>query len=111
MNNEDEKKDLIKILSGEKRQWLVQVDYFAHNVDTYIISGNLKHRIFKVIFSVKANSEQEAKEKAFEIYESEFTEKNLKNIPQPELLSPDALDIFKFKNGVVEIKFDENFPI
>ena len=79
------------------------------NVETHIISGNLKHKILKVIFSVKANSEQEAKQKALEINESEFIEKNLKNSPLPELLSPDASDIVKFKNGVVKIKFDEIF--
>ena len=46
MNNEDEKNDLIKILSGKKRKWLVQVDYFAHNVRNYIDDDNLDNGTF-----------------------------------------------------------------
>jgi hypothetical protein len=107
MNNEDEKNDLIKILSGKKRKWLVQVDYFAHKVRNYIDDDNLDDGTFKVIFSVKANSEKEAKDKAIEIYESEFGIDNLKNIAQSKIEDTDALDITKFKNGVLELKFYE----
>jgi len=107
MNNEDEKNDLIKILSGKKRKWLVQTDYFAHNVRNYIDDDNLDDETFKIIFSVKANSEKEAKDKAIEIYESEFGIKNLKNIAQQNIEDTDALDIKKFKNGVFELKFCE----
>jgi hypothetical protein len=107
MNNEDEKNDLIKILSGKKRKWLVQVDYFTHNVRNYIDDDNLDNGTFKIIFSVKANSEKDAKDKAIEIYESEFGIENLKNIAQSKIEDTDALDITKFKNGVLELKFYE----
>ena len=107
MSNEDEKNDLIKILSGKKRKWLVQVDYFAQNLRNYIEDDNLDNGTFKIIFSVKANSEKEAKDKAIEIYESEFGIRNLTNVAQQNIEDTDALNIYKFKNGVLEIKFCE----
>jgi len=107
MNIEDEKKDLIKILSGKKRKWLVQVDYYAHNVKKYIDDDNLDDSTFKIIFSVKANTEQEAKSIAAEIYENEFGEKNLNNIAQQNIEDTDALSVYKYKNGESSITFSE----
>ena len=52
----------------------------------------------KVVFKVKANSEEEAKNKSIEIYENEFGLES-QQIAQQNIEDTDALELHKFVNG------------
>ena len=104
MNDDDEKKDLITILKGEKRTWLAKIEYFPNNLgDNKEYLGN---DTLQVIFKVKANFEKEAREKSIEIYENEFGLES-QQIAQQNIEDTDALELHKFVNGEYSLKFKE----
>lgn len=104
MNDKDEKKDLITILKGEKRTWFAKVEYFPNDLgdNKEYLGGNTMH----VVFKVKANTEEEAKNKSIEIYENEFGLSSKQNAQQ-NIEDTDALELHKFVNGEFNLKFNE----
>tara|TARA_B100001057_G_C22529078_1_gene825066 strand:+ start:438 stop:752 length:315 start_codon:yes stop_codon:yes gene_type:complete len=104
MSDSDEKKDLITILKGEKRTWLATIEYFPNNIGDY--KEYLANDTLQVVFKVKANSEEEAREKSIEIYENEFGIES-KQIAQQNIEDTDALELRKFVDGKCSLNFKE----
>jgi hypothetical protein len=104
MNIEDEKKDLISILKGEKRTWLATIQYFPNNLGDN--KEYLKNDTLQVVFKVKANSEMQARKKSIEIFENEFGFES-QQIAQQNIEDTDALSLHKFVDGKYNLIFEE----
>ena len=104
MSDSDEKKDLITILKGEKRTWLATIEYFPNNIGDY--KEYLGNDTLQVVFKVKANTEEEAREKSIAIYENEFGIES-KQIAQQNIEDTDALELRKFVDGKCSLNFKE----
>jgi hypothetical protein len=87
-----EQKHLKRLIKCDSK-WLVNVDYYAKNVEMYkdVIADDSK---FTMLFNVFAETELEAKEIAIKIYESEFgLDSNV--IAQQNIEDTNALSVFK----------------
>ena len=104
MNIEDEKKDLITILKGEKRTWLAIIHYFPNNLRDN--KQYLEDDTLQVVFKVKADSEMQARKKSIEIYENEFGLES-QQIAQQNIEDTDALELHKFVDGKYNLTFKE----